>query len=638
MKEKVKNYDNLLTGRLINYVENPDSIGYIDGRWYSPKYDRRYKPGAFDPANFGIGIDRKTNEYVDSGELIFHKDNKGREYLTEEEERNARNHVIANAEDSYVQRLAYAQKALHSSNIPSEMKKAITISAIYNLGQSYVANNLFEDNALMDAFLNGTDLDYSNQVNKYYEIKRKGDRGIKTNKFIQDQQQASPIVPKVPQGGGIRAEGGQLNTHKLWDDLSMAERAEMIRVAVNNDITDLQEIRDKYNEFAKGGPEDDGDYTYTGGRLPSVTVSAPALPAYQDQFTGRWYGIGPGGRKVNKPAGFDPSGARVYTSPEAFERARLNRAYADDLNHYGEFGDMVRGLATDLVMAPAGDVVAEPLGLLGKNLYRYVKPFISNNQHSLSLPQTAQHVIDGDKGFKFTLDWSPEGWFGRYRPGGKYDAADIAALESHVPEYHLIEKTAQANGTWMRDAKGNLQRMDPREWVIRQSGDYKRAGLTGTTHYNGVSGRYGRNYEFDGRAWTDLEKSISKSFADSHTVFDTEPGYLLQLDYPASTNVFTVDAKGLPWSRMPDGAFLDYVPQPRFADEAVNQAVNHGFGATRFNNIVEGNGQKVTDVVIHEGTPRKSVLGNNGNFDLTNKNIYKSLLPFGIGTWVLSDK
>lgn len=38
-----------------------------------------------------------------------------------------------------------------------------------------------------------------------------------------------------------------------WDELTMAEKAEMIGVAVRNGITNLQDIRDKYNEFAEGG-------------------------------------------------------------------------------------------------------------------------------------------------------------------------------------------------------------------------------------------------------------------------------------------------------------------------------------------------------------------------------------------------
>ena len=38
-----------------------------------------------------------------------------------------------------------------------------------------------------------------------------------------------------------------------WENLSMREKAAMIKVAVGNGITNLQEIKDKYNEFAEGG-------------------------------------------------------------------------------------------------------------------------------------------------------------------------------------------------------------------------------------------------------------------------------------------------------------------------------------------------------------------------------------------------
>lgn len=51
-----------------------------------------------------------------------------------------------------------------------------------------------------------------------------------------------------------------------WENLSMREKAAMIKVAVSNGITNPQEIRDKYNEFAEGGkihikPENRGKFT-----------------------------------------------------------------------------------------------------------------------------------------------------------------------------------------------------------------------------------------------------------------------------------------------------------------------------------------------------------------------------------------
>lgn len=47
--------------------------------------------------------------------------------------------------------------------------------------------------------------------------------------------------------------GGELYHPKQWNALTMAEKAEMMKVAVQNGITTLPEIRKRYNEFAKGG-------------------------------------------------------------------------------------------------------------------------------------------------------------------------------------------------------------------------------------------------------------------------------------------------------------------------------------------------------------------------------------------------
>ena len=49
------------------------------------------------------------------------------------------------------------------------------------------------------------------------------------------------------------SDGGPINTPKSWNDLSLTEKAEMMKVAIQNGITTLPEIRQKYNEFARGG-------------------------------------------------------------------------------------------------------------------------------------------------------------------------------------------------------------------------------------------------------------------------------------------------------------------------------------------------------------------------------------------------
>lgn len=59
-----------------------------------------------------------------------------------------------------------------------------------------------------------------------------------------------------------------------WDSLTMRDKAEMMKIAIANGITTLPEIRDAYNEFAKGGKlnnwtmQDEAGYRYWRSRLP----------------------------------------------------------------------------------------------------------------------------------------------------------------------------------------------------------------------------------------------------------------------------------------------------------------------------------------------------------------------------------
>ena len=54
-----------------------------------------------------------------------------------------------------------------------------------------------------------------------------------------------------------KSDGGFLSPKDAWDALPLTEKAEMMRIAVNNGITDLSTIRQKYNEFAEGGSKEE---------------------------------------------------------------------------------------------------------------------------------------------------------------------------------------------------------------------------------------------------------------------------------------------------------------------------------------------------------------------------------------------
>lgn len=182
-------WDDTEIGKMINYVENRDSVGFdaVNRRWYAPPKGKGY-----DRNNRGMGVDILVNPHI-RGKVKL--DKRG-SYLTEEDERQARFKSISDAEKSYERRLKHAMKVTGITDSPSERKKALTVSAIYNLGSGFVANNLFEDKELMRALMSGTDEEYANQVHKYYKQKGRNERITLENEFL-----------------GLKAMGGNLSTH-----------------------------------------------------------------------------------------------------------------------------------------------------------------------------------------------------------------------------------------------------------------------------------------------------------------------------------------------------------------------------------------------------------------------------------------
>ncbi len=72
----------------------------------------------------------------------------------------------------------------------------------------------------------------------------------------------SPEIKAYMQKNNLHSEGGQLK-HKQWEDLTMTEKADMMKAAVSEGIYDLPTIKAKYNEFAKGSDTKEGKYLAT---------------------------------------------------------------------------------------------------------------------------------------------------------------------------------------------------------------------------------------------------------------------------------------------------------------------------------------------------------------------------------------
>ena len=175
------NYDNTEVGKLINYSENPDSIGFdrINRRWYAPK-----KKG-FDKDNFGMGVDKHTGGNISDK---IKKDSEGKEYITEEDERDLRFKRIKSANQSAKRRIDFIRKYYNDEGNVTETKEALITNLIYNRGSGKTARVYFntEDKKyvpMQRAILRGTDDEVRKEINKIYREAGLANRDSLVNDF-----------------------------------------------------------------------------------------------------------------------------------------------------------------------------------------------------------------------------------------------------------------------------------------------------------------------------------------------------------------------------------------------------------------------------------------------------------------------
>lgn len=174
-------YDTTEVGKLINHSENPDSIGFdkVTRRWYAPKGK------GLDEDNFGMGVDRYTGGNINDK---IKKDSKGREYITEEDERDLRFKRIKSANQSAKRRIDFIRKYYNDEGDVTETKEALLTNLIYNRGSGKTARVYFntEDEKyvpMQRAILRGTDDEVRKEINKIYREAGLANRDSLVNDF-----------------------------------------------------------------------------------------------------------------------------------------------------------------------------------------------------------------------------------------------------------------------------------------------------------------------------------------------------------------------------------------------------------------------------------------------------------------------
>ena len=176
-------YDTTEVGKLINHSENPDSIGFdkVTRRWYAPKGKD------LDEDNFGMGVDRYTGGNINDK---IKKDSKGREYITEEDERDLRFKRIKSANQSAKRRIDFIRKYYNDEGNVTETKEALVTNLIYNRGSGKTARVYFnpEDEKyvpMQRAILRGTDDEVREEINKIYREAGLANRDSLVNNFYE---------------------------------------------------------------------------------------------------------------------------------------------------------------------------------------------------------------------------------------------------------------------------------------------------------------------------------------------------------------------------------------------------------------------------------------------------------------------
>ena len=231
--------DDSLVAQYIRAIENPDSAGFKNGIWYAPP-----KGQGYDPNNRGFGMDINNNN--DTKALTANRPDK---WLTEEEERQLR---LKHLEDNQKTLDRWTPQMLRE--MPSEEKKAMALGMLYR-GDG--VKSIVKNPTLRDAYYSGSDEDMQRAVSEYYKAKKVPERAANHNKFFNNKKPKGKMELNYKPRNWFPeyqsySEGGQLYGN-AWDSLSLADKAEMIKVAVANGIMTLPEIRNTYNEFAKGG-------------------------------------------------------------------------------------------------------------------------------------------------------------------------------------------------------------------------------------------------------------------------------------------------------------------------------------------------------------------------------------------------
>lgn len=290
-------------------------------------------------------------------------------------------------------------------------------------------------------------------------------------------------------------------------------------------------------------------------------------------------------------------------------------------------GNKVAGEKGALVGGFVGGMVNPKFGMRfnKKNNSSNIKQPMVMAKESKLTPEEIAGIPKGERNqpIKSKLDWK------NWSKGGPIS-------KEHLAEYAQIERDARRRGYWLMTSDGKAWEGDPRTWVQLMSKDgsrFKKGKFPSNDdlYYSGISGDDIIYDDYNGRLWASTNPTTARSYTNSDD-------RVMTIGVPNDSKTFEMDAQGEYWQKLMN----PYTGKKSTTDEIVNDIFDKGNDIALIKNVKDNgphlfkgskygdyfSGNEGNDVIINRKVPRKSLVGNNGDFNINNPNLYKALAPF----------
>lgn len=337
------------------------------------------------------------------------------------------------------------------------------------------------------------------------------------------------------------------------------------------------------------------------------------------------------------------------TAYPSFSKGKISTEYAKGLTEHGL-------IETNRPMNVSN------LGRHGKGTTQFPVDNTGNYIKEFPVEQSKIYKQDWLKGYK-EID-VPKQQFKSEINWGKWNK-EIPENTQLMQEYNTIEQTSKANGTWMKNPDGSAFNGTPEQFVQQNSENFKKAfpeyhgeilnhntnaelNTIDESFFNkgaGDTGYYGKGtYTHPKKDYTKMYgknnhefylNSKNKGFLDKSNIDDAEyfkrsDDEILQHHLPEYENKlmnYELDP-----SRYYDNAKENWLNK-------LNEQVKAGkISRDKLDEFTSLHNPKNGEVVIPFNNRIKSAIGNNGMFDMSNPNIYKSLVPIAGASTILSQQ